>query len=138
MTLSARDKRCYLWTGYAPQGVSHGKANEAVNALIENLSRGLVLCHDHFVDQAGGFAIFAIETEAELKVLYQNEALENWKVQIHPLIFSESVMRFFYQIDFTMSVYRKQRMKTHLAEYEASEFCQKLDQLEANGFQVSD
>ncbi len=134
MTLSARDKRCYLWTGYAPTSVSHGKANEAVNAFVENVNRGLVLCHDHFVDEPGGFAIFAIETESELQTLHQTESLFGWKIQLHPLIFSESALRFFYQIDFTMSAYRKQRMRKYLSEYKSSKFCQKLDQYEANDF----
>ncbi len=55
--LSLKDRRCYALIGYAPKGISHRRANLALNEFVADPRRGLVLYHDHFVDKAGGLAI---------------------------------------------------------------------------------
>jgi hypothetical protein len=54
------------------------------NSFISDRSTGLVLYHDHFVDEPGAIALFYVESEAELERLEKHGALEKWCVKIHP------------------------------------------------------
>ncbi len=125
--LQRKGQRCYLVFGYAPDETSMSDANTQFNAYVGNKSRGLVLFHDHFVDKVGGVAIFYIENDDEWELIHSAEELSGWDIQIHPFIYADNPKRFFYQIDFTMSVYRGIRMNDLLVEYEKSDEKQSLD-----------
>ncbi len=125
--LSPRDRRCCLLFGYAPKGVSHRRANLALNEFVADKRRGLVLYHDHFVDRPGGLAIIAVKTPEDLEALRDPGPLAGWTLHLHPLIFSDSAVRFLYQVDYTMTAYRNRRLRELMAQYESSQWGQALD-----------
>ena len=99
--------RCFLIYALAPDSVSASEANRQFNNFIGNAKMPLVLFHDHFIGQPGGFAIFFAENESQRQALarYQ-ELLKGWEVELRPLIFSYSPAAFDEQIAFTLKAYR--------------------------------
>ena len=128
MELTRQERGCWFVTAYAPPGVSMKDANGAINAFVADERRGLALFHDHFADRAGGVAVFAVETPAELAALKEPCPLEGWDVALHPLIFAQSALHFPSQVDFTMSVYRGRRLRDLMKEYEASDLARRNDE----------
>jgi hypothetical protein len=99
--------RCFLVYALAPQGVSPAEANRQFNAYVGERSLPLVVFHDHFIGQRGGIALFYAETATERESLWRSsDLLKEWRVEIHPLIFSHSPAAFDEQIAFTLSQYR--------------------------------
>lgn len=127
-TMTKRQRRCYLVVAYAPSSMSVPDANVTFNAFIAEPRNGLALFHDHFVGTPGGVAILSVETADQLAALPGLPALRGWEVRIHPLIFSDSAVRFLYQIDFTMTVYRAQRLRGLMKEYEGTEYARRLNE----------
>ncbi len=103
-------------------------ANDAINEFVGDHRRGLALFHDHFSDQPGGVAVFAVETAGQLAAVREAGPLTGWEVRAHPLIFAESAMRFLHQCDFTMHAYRGRRLPELWEEYGASEDKARLDE----------
>jgi hypothetical protein len=99
--------RCFLVYALAPAELSAAKTNELFNSYVADSKRGLALFHDHFIGQRGGMAIFFVETEIEREALKDLGELKDWKVAIHPLIFSYSPAAFDEQIAYTLRAYRK-------------------------------
>ncbi|HLF26821.1 MAG TPA: hypothetical protein VJG32_10820 [Anaerolineae bacterium] len=128
-----KDQRCYLWIGYAPEGVSLRAANLAFNDFIADPQRGLALFHDHFTDQAGGVALVWVETGEELLALQAPGPLTGWEVQLHPLVFATNPIRFLYQTDWTLTVYRGRRLGTLMDEYQAGALVRDLDRRSLSG-----
>ena len=104
------------------------EANDAINAIVADETRGFVLFHDHFADRPGGLAIFDVETPEQLAAVQDPGPAEGWDYRVHPLIFAGSALRFLLQCDFTMAAYRGGRRLTALFEdYRKTEDCAKLD-----------
>lgn len=125
--------KCYLAVAYAPAGVSAAEGNEAFNAYVADPGRGLVLNHDHFVDTVGGYAVFACSDPEEVRRLREAPELPGWSISIHPLAFSHNAMRWIYQVDFTLAVYRGQRLAQVYEAYLASEEYRHLNRQLADG-----
>jgi hypothetical protein len=119
--LPKRDRRCWVVSGYAPDGTTMAEANDQLNAFVADTRRGPLLFHDHFADARGGIAVFAPETPAELAALKDKGPLATWKLAIHPLIFAEGPNGFLFQIDYTMIAYRKRKLADLYAAYLGSE-----------------
>ena len=98
--------RCFLVYALAPDGLSVAAANRRFNAFIADQTLPLVVFHDHFVDRPGGFAIFYAETAQQRETLENAEALRDWRVEIHLLVFSHSPAGFDDQTAFTLRQYR--------------------------------
>ncbi len=118
--LPKRDRRCWIVSGYAPDGTTMAEANDQFNALVADARRGPLLFHDHFADRPGGIAVFAPAPE-ELEAVKQPGPLAAWDLAVHPLIFAEGAIEFLFQVDYTMIAYRKQRLADLYAAYVASE-----------------
>ena len=71
MGLTKQQRGCWAVWAYAPEGVTMRQANDAINAIVADKARGLVLFHDHFADKPGGMAIFDIETKEQLAALQE-------------------------------------------------------------------
>jgi hypothetical protein len=104
--------RCFLVYALAPESLSAGEANRLFNAYVADAKRGLSLFHDHFIGQRGGTAIFFVETETEREALKDLSELKDWKVAIHPLIFSYNPAAFDEQIAYTLKAYRNADWET--------------------------
>jgi hypothetical protein len=87
--LPKRDRRCWVVSGYAPEGTTVAQANDALNAFVADPRRGPLLFHDHFADRPGGIAVFAPDTPDELAALKEAGPLAAWSVAVHPLIFAK-------------------------------------------------
>jgi hypothetical protein len=99
--------RCFLIYALAPENVSAAEANRQFNTFIGDGALPLVLFHDHFIGQPGGFAIFFAENEHERDALANYQSLlKGWSVELRPLIFSYSPAAFDEQIAFTLKAYR--------------------------------
>jgi hypothetical protein len=103
---AVRKPRCFLVHALAPTGLRAVTANAQFNAYVANPARGLSLWHDHFIGVPGGTAIFFVEDEAERAALSQTDPLEDWELQIHPLIFSYSPSALDEQMAYTLRAYR--------------------------------
>jgi len=103
-------------------------ANDAFNEFVADAARGLLLFHDHLADRAGGTAVFAIETPEELDALRRPGPLESWDVHLHPLIFAESAAGFLFQVDFTMTAYRRRRLEELWDDYASGELKRRNDE----------
>ena len=110
-------ERCYLVYALAPPGLRPREANIAFNDYSADDRRGLVLCHDHFVGDRGGFAVFYVAAPEELARLHEPAPLDDWELAVHPLTFSLAPSGFRAQIDFTLDTSRG----TTLAKVEAGE-----------------
>ena len=108
MSAPTSKPRCFLVYALAPVGLSPAEANRAFNEFVADLSLPLVLFHDHFIGQAGGIAIFFVETPEERRNLFESRKLEGWRVEVQPLIFSRNPAAFDEQIAFTLRAYRAQ------------------------------
>ena len=98
--------RCYLVYALAPNGVSARKANEALNAYIEDRSRGLPVFHDHFTQKPhGGVAVQYLASAEELARLDDPGPLEGWELTVHPLVFALAPLGFLAQTEFTIEAY---------------------------------
>lgn len=98
--------RCFLVYALAPDGFSAAEANRLFNEFVGDRSLPLVLFHDHFIGDPGGLAIFYADSEGERQALYGQQHLENWRVEINPLIFAHSPAAFDEQTAFTLRAYR--------------------------------
>ena len=98
--------RCFLLYAIAPSGLPASEANRILNAFIGDPTLPLAIFHDHFIGQAGGLVLFYVETTAERDALLAQTYLEDWNVEIQPLIFSHSPSAFDEQIAFTLRAYR--------------------------------
>lgn len=119
--------KCYAFVGYSPKGTSLRDADVQFNNFISDKANGLVLYHDHFVDEPGAMALFFVESESELERLEQHQALQGWNVKVHPLTFTEKPIEMLYQTDFTMGVYRGQRLRNLVKAYIGSEYEKNVD-----------
>lgn len=119
--------KCYAFIGYAPERTSLRDADVQFNKFISDKANGLVLYHDHFVDEPGATALFYVESESELERLEQHQALQGWSVKVHPLTFTEKPIEMLYQTDFTMGVYRGQRLRDLMKAYIGSEYERNVD-----------
>ena len=119
--------KCYAFVGYPPRGTSLRDADVAFNNFISDRANGLVLYHDHFVDEPGAVALFFVEKGDELERLERHDSLKDWTAKAHPLTFTEKPTEFLYQTDFTMGVYRGRRLRDLMAEYAGSELEKRLD-----------
>lgn len=104
--LHFRQPRCVLVYALAPEGMGAAEANHRFNDFVADKSLPLVLFHDHFIGQAGGLAIFFVDGDAERDALASSNALEDWQVHMHPLIFARNPAAFDEQIAFTLRAYR--------------------------------
>ncbi len=108
--------------------MSLSDADVAFNNFISDITKGVVLFHDHFVGRSGGIAIFYIDSGKELEALQEKHGtLKEWELQIFPLTFTELPIEFLYQIDFTMGVYRGKRLRELYAEYSGSDYSKNVD-----------
>ncbi|HEX5136739.1 MAG TPA: hypothetical protein VFY93_07195 [Planctomycetota bacterium] len=119
--LPKRDRRCWVVSGYAPEGTTMAEANDQWNAYVADVRRGPLLFHDHFADARGGIAVFAPETPEELAAIRDKGPLTAWDLRIHPLIFAEGANGFLFQMDYTMIAYRKRKLADLYAAYVASD-----------------
>jgi hypothetical protein len=119
--LPKRDRRCWIVSGYAPEGTTMAAANDELNGFVADPRRGPLLFHDHFADRPGGIAVFAPDTPEQLAALKEPGPLAAWELAIHPLIFAEGATGFLFQIDYTMIAYRKRKLAELYAEYVASD-----------------
>lgn len=116
--MSGRGGRCHLVYALAPAGVPARVANGLLNEYISDTTRGVVVCHDHFVGRPhGGFAVFDIATDEEAERLDDPGPLAGWDLHVHPLTFSLTAVGFAAQLDFTLEAYRD----TSVAELRAAE-----------------
>jgi hypothetical protein len=107
-TIRTRKPRCFCVYVLAGDGIKPVEANRQFNEFVADTSLPLAIFHDHFIGQAGGIAIFFIETSQERDALLDAapSILKGWSVDIHPLIFSYSPAAFDEQIAFTLRAYR--------------------------------
>jgi hypothetical protein len=98
--------RCFLLYALAPSGLPAAEANRLLNAFIGDPQLPLAIFHDHFIGQPGGIVIFYVQTTAERDALLSQKYLDDWQVEIQPLIFSHSPSAFDAQIAFTLRAYR--------------------------------
>ena len=98
--------RCFLLYAIAPPDLPASEANRILNAFIGDPALPLAIFHDHFIGQPGGLVIFYVETTQERDALLEQTYLEDWRVEIQPLIFSHSPSAFDEQIAFTLRAYR--------------------------------
>lgn len=99
--------RCYLVYALAPDSLPMGEADRVFNDFINHPQYGVVICHDHFVDQVGAYAVFFLENENQFRLLSDATQLKGWQVAVHPLTFSDSGAGFLAQIEFTLKNYRQ-------------------------------
>ena len=104
--LQLRRPRCILIVAKAPPGLPPAEANRIFNEFVGSRRLPLAIFHDHFVGEAGGVAIFFAESDAERKALVTDALLDNWSLELHPLVFSHSPAAFDEQIAFTLKAYR--------------------------------
>jgi hypothetical protein len=98
--------RCYLVYALAPESFSASRANDALNAYIEDRGRGIVVSHDHFAGSPhGGLAVFDVRTQDELATLDDPGPLDGWDVHVHALTFSLSAVGFVEQTHLTLREY---------------------------------
>ena len=107
-TPRTRQPRCFLVYALAPADMPASQANHEFNDFIADRDLPLAVFHDHFIGQAGGVAVFFVETRAERDALLDGEHLPGWDVSMHPLIFARSPAAFDEQIAFTLKAYRDQ------------------------------
>ncbi|HZY47191.1 MAG TPA: hypothetical protein VFE96_05270 [Candidatus Bathyarchaeia archaeon] len=119
--------KCYAFVADAPKTTSLRDAAHQFNTFISEKNSGLVLYHDHFVDQPGAFAIFYVESESELEDLETHQSLKDWNVKVHPLTFTEKPVEMLYQTDFTMGIYRGQRLRDLVKSYIGSDYEKNVD-----------
>ena len=98
--------RCFLVHAIAPGNFSARDANDSLNKYVSDPSRGLAIWHDHFIGAPGGTAIFFVENDAQRQALTSPGTLENWRVSVHPLIYSHSPSAFDEQLAYTLRTYR--------------------------------
>lgn len=98
--------RCYLVYAHAPTGMTAAEANRHFNTFVADATLPLCLFHDHFIGMLGGVAIFYVATPAERDALDASPLLDEWQVEIRPLIYSYSPAAFDEQIAFTLRAYR--------------------------------
>ena len=104
--LQLRRPRCILLVAKAPQGLAPAEANRIFNEFVGSREVPPAIFHDHFIGEAGGVAIVFAESDAERKALVSNTLLDDWSVELHPLVFSHSPAAFDEQIAFTLKAYR--------------------------------
>jgi hypothetical protein len=104
--------RCFLVYAKAPEGMSPSEANRTFNNFIADPGLPLAIYHDHFIGEPGGLAIFYAETTVEREALFDQSHLEEWQVEIQPLIYSYSPAAFDEQIAFTLGRYRQTDWET--------------------------
>ena len=97
---------CFLVYALAPDGAAPPEANRLFNRFIADRALPLVIYHDHFIGQPGGFAVFYAATPQEQEALLASQTLRGWRVEIHPLVFSDSPAGFDDQTAFTLRQYR--------------------------------
>jgi hypothetical protein len=110
--------RCYLVYALAPEALAAREANEALNAYIEDLGRGIPVFHDHFTGRPhGGFAVLFVETAEQYERFDDPGPLAGWDISVHPLVFALTPVGFVAQTEFTLEGYGK----TSLAALRAAE-----------------
>ena len=98
--------RCWLIYATAPRDLNARAANDALNAYISDLSRGIPVAHDHFTGTPhGGFVVIFPRDEKELARLDDPGPLAGWTIETHPLVFSLTPVGFSAQVDFTLENY---------------------------------
>ena len=98
--------RCVLVYAEAPEGLSARDVNTIFNNYVADRNLPLVLFHDHFLGVRGGVAVFYVTSQEERDRLVASRALEGWRVELRPLIYSYSPSAFDEQIAYTMQAYR--------------------------------
>jgi hypothetical protein len=54
--------KCYAFVEYSPKGTTLRDADVEFNEFISDGANGLVIYHDHFVDEHGAVALFYVES----------------------------------------------------------------------------
>ena len=101
-----RRPRCLVVYATAPENMAPVLANRIFNAFVADTAMPLAVFHDHFIGRPGGIAIFFTETSEQRKALLHQSHLQDWQVDMSPLVFSYSPAAFDEQIAFTLSAYR--------------------------------
>ena len=120
--------KCYAFVGYAPKGTNLREAAVAFNNFVADKENGLVLYHDHFVNEPGALAVFFVESDLELKRLEEHRLLSDWTAKVHPLTFTEKPIELLYQTDYTMGVYRGKRLRDLVKAYSGSDYEKNVDE----------
>jgi hypothetical protein len=106
-------ERCYLVHAVAPRGTTARAANDALNAYVADLRRGIPAFHDHFTGAPhGGLAAFHVRNDEELAALSDPGPLGGWTLAIHALTFSLTAVGFVAQCEFTLEAYGKTSLST--------------------------
>jgi hypothetical protein len=104
--------RCYLVYTLSPAGWNAKKTNDSLNQWVGKKELGLCFYHEHFMQKPfGGVAFFLVESEEQLSKIRQdladpNSELYGWNTTVHPLVYTDSFDRFFFQIEYTLKRYR--------------------------------
>jgi hypothetical protein len=104
--LQLRRPRCILIIAKAPTSLPPAEANRIFNEFVSSQTLPLAIFHDHFLGEAGGVAIVFAESDANRRALMSSTLLDDWSVELHPLVFSHSPAAFDEQIAFTLKAYR--------------------------------
>ncbi len=92
----------YLVYALAPDGMGRAEADNLFNDYLRNPMLGVIVHHDHFIDQPGAFAAIEARTEEQKAALRDPGPLTGWQVHAHPLHFSPTGAGFWIQGDSTM------------------------------------
>lgn len=111
-----QNPRCFLVYAVAPDGMPAAEANRVFNDFVGNRDLPLAVYHDHFIGNPGGLAIFYVSSPRERDVLLDGDHLPGWKLDMHPMIFSNSPAGFDEQIAFTLRAYRNEDWEKLQAE----------------------
>jgi hypothetical protein len=93
---------CHLIYAGAPRAMSLQQADDLFNAYLAEPGRGIVVHHDHFVDEPGAMAVLAISTPEQRAALHDPGPLDGWTISAHPLRFSPDGAGFYVQGDSTL------------------------------------
>jgi len=111
-------RRCHLVYALAPDGVGARKANDLLNAYVEDRRRGISVFHDHFTGKPhGGLAVWEVRTAEEEKLLGDPGPLADWSLHSHALVYALTARGFAALVDFSLERYAG----TTLAQLEAEE-----------------
>jgi hypothetical protein len=113
---------CYLIYTKSPLGWNAKKSNDALNRWVGKKSLGTCFYHEHFREKPfGGIAFFSIESLEQLNAIREDlnepsSELFGWETEIHPLLYSTSLDRFLFQIEYTLKRYRDRNVSVTLED----------------------
>ncbi len=104
----AQKPRCFLVYALAPRELP---ANRIFNGFIGDRSLPRVVFSDHFTGEAGGMAVVCLEKTAQRDAPLNQRHLQDWQVQVQPLIFFHSPSALDEQTAFILNSYRDEDRK---------------------------